>query len=288
MTDPLMPIPLDEIDPVAVIRDRTGYDAEPFDELKLSLATSGLRQPIEVYPLPEPRDGRRYGLISGARRLAAFRALRDDGRPGCDTIPAFVRPTRSIAETLAAMVEENSIRAEVSPWEQALVAVRARDSQAFATIEAAVDQLYSTCNRDRRRRIRAVAHLIEDLDGYLDAPEKLSQQQLLRLAAAAARGYAPIMQHALAETRSREPGTQWRILKGILLESEDPEIPAPSHAAASRGRPRRLYRTPRPRSIAVRRERIPDGWCLHFTGRDATGELIDRIFDELEAIFVPQ
>ena len=30
-----------------------------------------------------------------------------------------------------------------------------------------------------------------------------------------------------------------------------------------------------------------DGWCLHFTGRDAHGDLIDRVFDEIERLFSP-
>ena len=102
-----------------------------------------------------------------------------------------------------------------------------------------------------------------------------------------ARGYAPVMKHALRESRSREHDAQWSLLKAILLESETPDIPAPSTTGGTRGRPRRLYRLPSPRRIAVRRERTTEGWNLRFTGRDATGELIDRIFDELERMFDP-
>ena len=66
---------------------------------------------------------------------------------------------------MAAMVEENAIRAEVSPWEQALIAVTARDSGVFDTVEAAIDALYANLGRDKRRRLRAIAHLAEELDG---------------------------------------------------------------------------------------------------------------------------
>jgi hypothetical protein len=31
----------------------------------------------------------------------------------------------------------------------------------------------------------------------------------------------------------------------------------------------------------------PDGWRLNFTGRDAHGDLIDRVFDEIERLFSP-
>ena len=125
MTDPIELIPLDAIDPVAILRDRTGYDAEPLEELKRSIASHGLRQPIEVFRLPEPRAGMTHGLISGSRHLAAFRAFLDAGDPAFAAIPAFVRPARDTAGTLAAMVKENAVRAEDSPWEQALVAVLA-------------------------------------------------------------------------------------------------------------------------------------------------------------------
>jgi len=287
MTDPIELIPLDAIDPVAILRDRTGYDAEPLEELKRSIASHGLRQPIEVFRLPEPRAGMTHGLISGSRRLAAFRAFLDAGDTAFAAIPAFVRPARDTAATLVAMVEENAIRARISPWEQALVAVLARENGTFPTLDAAVDALYPSFNRDRRRRIRTVASIVDELDGHLATPEKLSQNQLLRLAAAVARGYAPLMQHALRESRSREPDAQWRLLQAILLESETPSIPAPSTTGGTRGRPRRFYRLPAPRRIAVRRERTPEGWNLRFTGRDATGELIDRIFDELERMFAP-
>ena len=64
------------------------------------------------------------------------------------TIPAFVRTPATVAEALAAMVEENAIRAEVSPWEQAMVAVTARDDGVFETVDAAFDALYTNLNRE--------------------------------------------------------------------------------------------------------------------------------------------
>jgi hypothetical protein len=35
-------------------------------------------------------------------------------------------------------------------------------------------------------------------------------------------------------------------------------------------------------ALRVRREQTPDGWCLHLTVRDATGELMDTVFDYIE------
>ena len=286
MPDPIVPIPLDAIAADALCRDRTATDPVALDELKSSIAASGLRMPIEVFELADPDGPRRYGLIAGFRRLAAVRALAADGFPGHATIAAFVREPASITAAMTAMVEENAIRAEVSPWEQALVAVTARDRGLFDTVEAAIETLYTTLSRDKRYRLRAIAHLAEELDGALTAPETYRQQRLLRLAAAASRGYADLMRHALSESKNREPDAQWRLLLPILAECEDTSIPDPNPAAGPRDRPRRSYALPRHR-IRIRRERTGDGWCLHFTGKDAHGDLIDRVFDEIEMLFSP-
>ena len=104
--DTLHQIPLAEIDPAALTRDREGLDADALDELKTSIAASGLRMPIEVFPLAEPKPPHRYGLISGLRRLMAFQGLLElTGQPKYSTIPAFLRPPGTMAQTLASMVE---------------------------------------------------------------------------------------------------------------------------------------------------------------------------------------
>ncbi len=117
--DPLAfdPLPLDAIDPEALIRDRTHADDAALAELRTSILAHGLRMPIEVFELAEPHGPHRYGLISGYRRLAAFRSLAADGLTAFTKIPAFVRAPRSIAEAMTAMAEENAIRADVSPWD---------------------------------------------------------------------------------------------------------------------------------------------------------------------------
>jgi ParB family transcriptional regulator, chromosome partitioning protein len=283
MPDPVHLIPLDAIDEHALARDRTAADPAALDELAASVAAAGLRMPVELFAL-EGEPGR-YGLISGFRRLAAFRALRAaalDPAPYA-AIPAFVRAPAGVAEALTAMVEENAIRCEVSAWEQAAIALTARDRGVFATADAAIETLYANLSRDKRRRLRAIAQLVEELEGHIAAPESLSLRQLLRLAAAASRGYAPLMRHALAESRDKAPEAQWRTLLPILTECEAPDIPDPQ---PSRSRPRRTW-TASHHAIRIRRELTRDGWCLHFTGRDATGPLIDDVFDEIERLFSP-
>jgi ParB family chromosome partitioning protein len=288
MTDPIQDIPLDAIAADALTRDRVTTDPAALEELTRSILAAGLRMPIEVYRLPNADDPCDFGLISGFRRLAAFRRLRDEFFDGArfTTIPAFVREPKDATEALTAMVEENAIRAEVSPWEQALVAVMARNNGTFDTVDAAIDALYVNLSRDKRKRLRAVAHLAEELEGTLTAPETLSLRQLLRLAAAVSRGYGDLIHHALSNSSDTQPETQWRILEHIFAECEDSKVPDPRPELGHRDRPRRTYDLPRHR-IRIRRERTQDGWCLHFTGQDATGMLIDRVFDEIELLFKP-
>jgi ParB family chromosome partitioning protein len=118
-------IPTDEIDPEALPRDRLAVDERPLGELINSIAVDGLRMPIEVWELPEPRETpsgppHRYGLISGFRRLAAYQRLGADEPDGrFAAIPAFVRQPRSVGHAMAQMIDENETRVQISPWERA-------------------------------------------------------------------------------------------------------------------------------------------------------------------------
>lgn len=290
-TDTPRQIPLADIDATALTRDRTHLDPAALDELRISIAATGLRMPIEVFALedsPHP-----FGLISGFRRLTAFRALHDLTRAErYATIPAFIRTPASLAEALAAMVAENAIRVDLSPWEQGRVITTAFEQGLFANIEAATDALHAGATKAKRSRLRTLARLVEALDGDLTDPETLSVRQALRLAAAVRAGFAPLIRTALAESRDTTPALQWRILLPILAEAErPPEAQDEAHTEATSPdpryptRPRRIL-TPR-HNLTIRRELTRTGWALHFTGRDATSSLIDTVFDEIERMFGP-
>ncbi|HET9069308.1 MAG TPA: ParB N-terminal domain-containing protein [Amaricoccus sp.] len=279
-------IPLAAIDDTALPRDRTGLDRESLRELRDSILTSGLRMPVELFELAEPRDGCRYGILSGFRRIAAFREIADFGIETHRAIPAFLRTPADNAAAFAAMVEENEIRAGLSPWERARITLVAVRSGAFATIDAAIDALYPSAGTVKRARLRAVASVIELLEYTLAAPETLSERRLLRLAAAITNGFGSIIDDAVRQTGSRHPESQWQALLPYLAESErqtdtDPE-PDPDRAARG-GRPRRFLRL-RPQLI-IRREATRDGYLLRFTGREATGGLMDDILDEIERLY---
>ncbi len=180
------PVPLDAIDAEAIARDRTAADPAAFDELVNSIVLNGLRMPIELFGLASPDPAApEYGLISGHRRLAAYRHLRDlRGNGDFATIPALLRNPADIAGVYAAMVEENEIRRDLSPWERAAIAVTARDNGVFETIEQAIDGLYPVATRQKRTRLRDIAFLVQETDGLLTDPEDISENRLLRLHAA--------------------------------------------------------------------------------------------------------
>ncbi len=278
MPDPLLDLALTQIDADALPRDRCASDPAAAEELWRSILKSGLRQPVEVFENRGPHAAAPYALISGHRRLAAVRHLHEVmGLPAFATIPAFVRAPATLPAALMAMVEENDIRAELSPWEKGRICVTTRDQGHFPTIDAAIAALYPNAAPTRRSRLRALALLADELDGHLTAPETLSQNQALRLAAALRSGFSDLIRHALATAQAKSGPEQWALLQPILLEAEaslrDPTPYAP-------GRPRRLLR---PRDdLAVRRERAPEGWVLRFTGPEATGMLMDSLMDEIE------
>jgi ParB family chromosome partitioning protein len=281
----LIRAPLDAIDPGALPRDRTGLDPEPLAELEASIAATGLRQPIELFPLAEPEaDGPRYGLLTGYRRFTAVSALHArTGDPRFAAIPAFLRPAGDLAASLAAMVEENEIRANLSPFERGLVPVRARELGLFASIEEAVAALHPHAPAYKRSRLRTLAEFAEAVDGYLTAPERLSQAQCLRIARAISCGFGELLRVALEESRLTDAAHQWALIEPILMESEENERrPEPSSRP---GRPRRILR---PRGgLTIRRERTREGWSLHFTGRQATGMMMDTVLDEIERMYAP-
>ncbi|MFO1142218.1 MAG: ParB N-terminal domain-containing protein [Amaricoccus sp.] len=283
MSDEVRLIPLAEIDESALSRDRTRLDDSALLELTQSIARHGLRMPIEVYELDAAEPPHRYGLISGFRRLAAVRSLAETfhDRIRFAAIPAFLRRPASDDDIYVQMVEENAIRADISPWERALVAVRAARAEAFPGIDAAVEALYTTLDRFKRARIRTIAHAAAELDGYLVFPEWLSERQLLRLAPLIPRGYGDLIRTTLRETDCNSPDEEWDALLPIVLEAERPA------ASVSRpGRPRRVLDL-RARGLTIRRELIRGGSALRFTGRHATSDTLDSIFDTIERMYSP-
>ena len=279
-------VPLEEIEADSLLlRDRIGKDAPGMEELINSILASGLRMPVELFPLVTPRPPCRYGLVSGFRRLEAFRLLKArSGAATWDRIPALLRDPVSDEAILVGMVEENDVRRDISPWEKARIAVAAAERGWFANTEAAIAALYAAASPVKRCRIRAVARAVELLDGMIAEPWRLTERQCLRIAAAAERErYGEAMQVALEESDSRAFEAQWALLEPVIAEAE--RAGEPETAPKGEGRPRIVLR-PR-KGLVIRREKTREGWTLHFTGPLAREGLIEDVLDDIERTFAP-
>ena len=271
-----MRIPTNWIDEGALPRDRTTIDAAAQAELEASIAASGLRQPIEVFEV-----GGGYGLISGYRRLMAVRALHArTGRPEWETIEAVIRDPADRQAALAAMVEENEVRQNLSPWERGRIAAITAHQGLFDTLDAAIVALYPGANRAKRARLRAVAEVVEALEGCLTEPETLSQTRLVRIANTLRLGWGDLIEAALEGGGTGEE--QWQALAPVLAEAEG------LVAKGAPTRPNRPRRLSRPyRGVTIRRERTRRGYTLHVTGPGANDTLVTEILDSIERQFAP-
>ena len=272
--------------PTALPRDRMTLDPAALAELQSSIASEGLRQPIEVWRLTTPTpEGHLYGLISGLRRLTAHQNLaRLRGNTDFTTIPAFLRTPRDIPHALATMVAENEVRSEITPYEKAMLILNAVAEGIFPTPDAAIATLFPASNPTTRSRLRTTVTVAEELNGLLTDPTAYSLRQLLRIAAALKAGFSEVIEVALREAEDRSQPGQWALLQNILTESElslkDPTFDPPP--------PRRAKRLSRPRhGLTIRREWLPNGWQLVFTGPEAKGMMIERVMEEIERMYGP-
>ena len=166
----LTQIPTAEILETALLRDRSHLDPTALEDLAASIARDGLRMPIEVWRLSTPEDGHRYGLISGLRRLTAHRLLHSRNPALHGTIAALIRTPASIPDAMAQMIAENEIRENLSPWERGATLTAALDHGLFDTIDAAIAALHPSASKQKRNRLRSLAHVVEELDGSFTTP----------------------------------------------------------------------------------------------------------------------
>lgn len=275
--DPLIHLPPSQIDPHALLRDRTTLDPTALDTLTRSIAVEGLRLPIEVWQLSTPRPSENggphtHGLISGLRRLTAARAL------GLPTVPAFLRSPQSLAQALAAMVTENEVRAPISAWEKARLLLAAVEEGHFDTPDAALATLFPTLPRTSRLRLRSHVTVVEALGPLLTTPETLGTRQLDQIAAALSGGHEDLLTATLQPHAGASPQTQWTALRPVLHDiAAEPTNPTTR-------RPRRLLNLRQ--GLTITREPTPTGWLLRFTGPQAKqGGLIDDVLDKVEEWF---
>jgi ParB family chromosome partitioning protein len=174
----IMDLPLSSIEAAHLQRDRMHMAPEEMAALKASIRNRGQQMPVEVVSLAN----RRYGLISGARRLAALTALYDEtGEDRFNTVKALLRPFDAAPEAYLAMVEENEIRADLSFYERGRLAHEAARLGVFDSPAAAVKMLFQHAPAPKRSKILSFVTLHDALGKALRFPEAIPEKLGLAL-----------------------------------------------------------------------------------------------------------
>ena len=215
-----MPARLPTAIPVAAIDD-TGrlrpVDLDKMEQVRRSMAAIGLRNAIEVRAKP----GGGWRLVAGAHRLAAARAL------GWATIDAVVFEG-SDDEARLAEIDENLVRHELSPFDQAV----------FLAERAAI---YRRLNPETRRGGDSKSKKIKD-----KAPNS-------QPASLVARAFA----QDVAERIGFHPSTVWRALARFeRLTAEARALVRGSAIAANGAALDALIKAPLARQAAVARHAL--------------------------------
>lgn len=184
-------VPLDTIDEGWIARDRIAMDEEELTALIESLRAHGQRSAIEVVVLSETGSAqtgsgpaqKRYGLISGWRRLTALKRLFEEtGDARFSTVLAIQRRPEAAGDAYVAMVEENEIRLGLSYYERARIAALSVRAGVFPSEKAALQQLYANVSRAKRSKIRSFLRIFESLDGALRFPWAIPERLGLTIA----------------------------------------------------------------------------------------------------------
>ena len=278
-------LPIDAIKPDDLDRDRVQVDEDEMMELRTSIATNGLRLPIEVYEMAEPEGKFRYGVISGYRRLLAFNALYAlSGQDRYATIKAVVKAPKSTSDALVAMVEENEVRSNLSHFERGRVAAMAAQNGFYATVEEAVNTLFASGSKAKRSKIRSFATIFEELGDMLNDPETLSERQGLRIANVLRMGAGGRLREALDDHRCTTAADDWAVIEPILKQVETGLDPTAKRAGRPKVDKPSLDTRRLANGITLRQTKDRDGFAIHISGRQVDQELTRAVLDAVERL----
>ena len=229
-------LPLGTIDPHYIVRDRIAQDEEEMEALATSLAARGQQSPIEVVAYPAPKDGFTHGLISGWRRLLALQRLEaehGDGRFA--KVKALVVTPDDMQDAYVAMVEENEIRANLSLYERARIALRAYEGGVYPTLKAALNGLFGSVSRSKRSKINSFVPLVQQLDDVLSFPAAISEKRGLELSKAVQEnpGFVDKLRNRLATGNRGEVQGELDVLSAAIAEYQRPPAPLEPREPAS-------------------------------------------------------
>ncbi|MFK7838681.1 MAG: ParB/RepB/Spo0J family partition protein [Sulfitobacter sp.] len=283
----ILEIPLDEIEPMSMQRDRTVLDKDALEELEYSIGLHGVRLPIEVHPLNEPQGGKRFGLISGYRRLLAQQNVyARTGAEHLGRIRAVVRDPEQMGGAFVAMVEENEIRQDLSHYERGRIAVIAAQQGAFHNTEEAVAEMFAAASKAKRSKIRSFAMIFEELGDMLQFPEGMREKDGLRLAAALRTGAEARLREVLGTGQGVDAKSEWALIDAVLAEQSD----APKDPKRG-GRPR--VSIPKAgwagndtlqtsTGVTMRKESDSNGYLIRFSGKGLSHELMEMLMRDIQ------
>ena len=251
-------IPTDKIRTRTALRDWTVMDAGELAALRTSIATHGLRFPIEVFA-----DGDRFVLLSGFRRLMAVRDLAKLDPDSHHThINAFVRQVPDAATAFATMVEENEVRANLSHFERGRIAVIAVREGAFDNIEDAINVMFVSASKPKRSKVKSFATVFEMLGDVLRHADGLSERRGLRLAAALRQDGDARLRSALTAGQGGCVDDEWAAMEPVIIAAE-----AAPRVSPKIGRPR---------------QSSSDGWQAEITRQLPGGVTLEKGRDDAE------
>ncbi len=264
----MVDMPLGWVDEAVMVRDRTQLDPEEMAELKRSILNNGLRLPIEVFDKGTAVESKRFGLISGYRRLRALREIHAEyGFDHHATIRAVVRDPEELGGAIVAMVEENEIRAQLTHYERGRIAVIAAQQGTFGSVEEAVNTLFAAASKAKRSKIRSFALIYEELGDMLDRGEALREKDGLRLAQILRQGGEGRLREALEVDHGA--GDEWSRLEPVVTELESGRTPD----AGRGGRPKSERPAPMTGWIGKDKMRLSSGVTIEY-GHDGSGHVL--------------
>lgn len=276
-------IAIDAIEATAMARDRVVIDAGEMRELQDSIQRNGVRLPIEVFRLDAPRGDKTYGLIAGYRRLLAVRKLFEMTEAvDYATIPALVIEQADKAEAMARMVEENEVRAGLSPFERGRIAVLAADQGLFENAQAAVDGLFPVASKSKRSKIRSFAMIFAELGDLIINGDQMQEKQGLRLASALRVSGDRPLREALETLRNPGSfGEEWAALEPVIehieANSEPSEKPRGGRPRAAKPGPEWVGDTMRLASgFVITRYTDGNDQLIRISGRPSDQEIGER------------
>ena len=176
------------------------------------------------------------------------------------------------------MVEENEVRSNLSAWERSAIALRAIGTEDIDTIDKAIETLFPNADRFKKRRVRLIAEVVEELDGILIDPEGHTENALTRLAALIRSEWTPLIIDTLEQSSAKDHRAQWKALKTLILEYEGLSAEARSTPNSPR---RQVDFKLGDRTLNMRREKTKFGYSLHISGPGASDRIVEEILEQI-------